>query len=189
MVFAPYGPRWRLMRKLCALHLFSSKALDNLRHVRESEISILARTLRERARSRCIVNLGQALNFCITNALSKSMLGLRVFDEEEKSKEAGEFKEMVLEILRLAGTFNVGDFVPALRRFDPQGVIGNMKKMQRRIDSFLNRVIDEHRAAAIKGDDLLSVFMRLKEEADSDDDKLTDSEIKAVLWVRLITFL
>lgn len=35
LVFAPYGPRWRLLRKICALHLFSAKALDDFRHVRQ----------------------------------------------------------------------------------------------------------------------------------------------------------
>ncbi|KAL8463366.1 hypothetical protein ACS0TY_034143 [Phlomoides rotata] len=28
LVFASYGSRWRLLRKICALHIFSAKALD-----------------------------------------------------------------------------------------------------------------------------------------------------------------
>lgn len=35
MVFAPYGPRWRLLRKICSVHLFSAKALDDFHRVRE----------------------------------------------------------------------------------------------------------------------------------------------------------
>ncbi|MBA0563520.1 hypothetical protein Golob_008495, partial [Gossypium lobatum] len=35
LVFAPYGPRWRLLRKISSLHLFSGKALDDFRHIRE----------------------------------------------------------------------------------------------------------------------------------------------------------
>lgn len=35
LVFAPYGPRWRLLRKICSVHLFSAKALDDFRHVRQ----------------------------------------------------------------------------------------------------------------------------------------------------------
>ena len=38
MVFAPYGPRWRLFRKISALHLFSAKALDDFRHVRQVNV-------------------------------------------------------------------------------------------------------------------------------------------------------
>lgn len=39
MVFAPYGPRWRLLRKICSVHLFSAKALDNFHRVREVSLS------------------------------------------------------------------------------------------------------------------------------------------------------
>lgn len=35
LVFAPYGPRWRMLRKICSVHLFSAKALDDFRHVRQ----------------------------------------------------------------------------------------------------------------------------------------------------------
>lgn len=35
LVFAPYGPRWRLLRKICSVHLFSAKALDDFHHVRQ----------------------------------------------------------------------------------------------------------------------------------------------------------
>lgn len=35
LVFAPYGPRWRMLRKISAVHLFSGKALDDFRPVRE----------------------------------------------------------------------------------------------------------------------------------------------------------
>ncbi|KAI7978982.1 Flavonoid 3'-monooxygenase [Camellia lanceoleosa] len=35
LVFAPYGPRWRMLRKICSVHLFSTKALDDFRHVRQ----------------------------------------------------------------------------------------------------------------------------------------------------------
>lgn len=35
LVFAPYGPRWRMFRKISSVHLFSAKALDGLKHVRQ----------------------------------------------------------------------------------------------------------------------------------------------------------
>lgn len=35
LVFAPYGPRWRMLRKICSVHLFSAKALDDFSHVRQ----------------------------------------------------------------------------------------------------------------------------------------------------------
>lgn len=35
MVFRPYGKRWRWLRKVCALHLFSNKALDQYNNDRQ----------------------------------------------------------------------------------------------------------------------------------------------------------
>lgn len=35
LVFAPYGPRWRLLRKLTSVHLFSGKAMNEFRHLRQ----------------------------------------------------------------------------------------------------------------------------------------------------------
>lgn len=182
LVFAPYGPRWRMFRKLFALHLFSPKALDDLRPVRAQEVSLLARALYSRSSTSCPVNLGQALTVCTTNALSMAVLGRRVIGkEEEDDREAAEFKDMVMELMRLAGVFNVGDFVPALKCFDLQGVVGKMKALHRRFDSFFDKVIEEHRAVGTKGGDLLSVLMRLKEDVDGDGGKLTDTDIKALL--------
>lgn len=75
------------------------------------------------------VNVGEAANICATNALARALLGRPVFEERE---EAREFKEMVVELMRLAGVFNVGDFVPWIAWLDPQGVVKKMKRLHRR---------------------------------------------------------
>jgi len=36
--FASYGPRWRLLRKISSTHMFSGKALDDFRELREVSI-------------------------------------------------------------------------------------------------------------------------------------------------------
>nr|AGL98424.1 flavonoid 3'-hydroxylase [Tulipa fosteriana] len=177
--FAPYGPRWRALRKLCALHLFSQKALEDLRYVREQEVGILAGDLASTSRP---VNLGEALNVCATNALSRATVGWRVFVGKGEDMTAEEFKDMVMEVMKLAGVFNVGDFVPGLGWLDLQGVVGKMKKLHKRMDTFLDKLIAEHRAAADGGGrDLLSVLVGLQEDGEGEGGKLTDTEIKALL--------
>nr|AFK34928.1 unknown [Lotus japonicus] len=37
--FTPYGPYWREIRKLCVLHLFSSKRVQSFRPMRENEVA------------------------------------------------------------------------------------------------------------------------------------------------------
>ncbi|XP_054819660.1 flavonoid 3',5'-hydroxylase 2-like [Prosopis cineraria] len=95
MVFAKYGPKWRLMRKLCNLHLLGGKAIENWAQGRESN----------------------------------------------------EFKDMVVELMTTGGYFNVGDFIPFLGWLDLQGIERGMKRLHKRFDALLTRMINEHVAS------------------------------------------
>ncbi|GJN13178.1 hypothetical protein PR202_ga31522 [Eleusine coracana subsp. coracana] len=180
LVFAPYGSRWRALRKLCALHLFSGKALDELRSVREGELALLVKEL---ARPSGAVALGQAANVCATNTLARATVGRRVF-AVDGGEGAREFKEMVVELMQLAGVFNVGDFVPLLRPLDPQGVVRRMKRLHRRYDNMMNEIIRDRKAAK-EGKDLLSVLLaRMQEQqplSEGEDGSITETDIKALL--------
>ncbi|KAJ1282203.1 hypothetical protein BS78_03G033400 [Paspalum vaginatum] len=189
LVFAPYGPRWRALRKLCALHLFSAKALDDLRGVREGEVALMVRQLSLSARQgggagAGAVALGQVANVCATNTLARATVGRRVF-AVDGGEGAREFKEMVVELMQLAGVFNVGDFVPALAWLDPQGVVGKMKRLHRRYDAMMDGIIREVKAADAHGKDLLSVLLaRMRERqplADGEDSTINETDIKALL--------
>lgn len=182
LVFSNYGPRWRMYRRLCTSHLFSQKAIDDFRSVRETEVVLLSRALASRAESSGTMDLGKALNVCTANTLSMSMFSRRVFVPEEESGDAAEFKEMVMDLFKFAGEFYLRDYVPALRWFDLDGTVGRMKKLHQRFNRFYDRLIAEHAAAAKEGD-LLSVLMKLKEEDDFEGGKLTNKDIKALLFV------
>ncbi|XP_066317522.1 flavonoid 3'-monooxygenase CYP75B3-like [Miscanthus floridulus] len=181
LVFAPYGSRWRALRKLCALHLFSAKALDDLRGVREGEVALMVRELARHQHAPVV--LGQVANVCATNTLARATVGRRVF-AVDGGEEAREFKDMVVELMQLAGVFNVGDFVPALAWLDPQGVVGKMKRLHRRYDDMMNGIIRERKAAG-EGKDLLSVLLaRMREQqplADGEDSRINETDIKALL--------
>nr|AVM80402.1 flavonoid 3'hydroxylase [Euphorbia pulcherrima] len=183
LVFAPYGPRWRMLRKISAVHLFSAKALDDFRHVRQEEVAILVRSLVSSGHERA-VNLGHLVNLCATNALARVMIGRRVFSDSGDPK-ADEFKSMVVELMRLAGVFNIGDFIPALEWLDLQRVAAKMKKLHKRFDAFLTEIVEEHKSN--KGEsthrDMLTTLISLKEEEadDGEGGKITDTEIKALL--------
>ncbi|RVW85603.1 Flavonoid 3'-monooxygenase [Vitis vinifera] len=115
------------------------------------------------------------------------MLGRRVFGDGSGGEDpkADEFKEMVVELMVLAGVFNIGDFVPALEWLDLQGVASKMKKLHARFDAFLGAIVEEHKISGSAGSerhvDLLSTLISLKDNADGEGGKLTDVEIKALL--------
>ena len=137
------------------------------------------------------MHLGQLLNICATNALGRVMLGKRVFSYGTSAgtgdAKADEFKDMVVELMTLAGVFNIGDFIPALEFLDLQGVAKKMKKLHARFDSFLNKILEEHSSSGGGGNpnnaDLLSTLLSLKVVEDGEGGRLTDTEIKALLLV------
>lgn len=138
------------------------------------------------------IKLGQLLNVCTTNALARVMLGKRVFADGTGGidPQAEEFKSMVVEMMVVAGVFNIGDFIPALDWMDIQGVAGKMKKLHARFDAFLTSILEEHKRKGIAKTkdhgDLLSTLISLENEEDDNGGKLTDTEIKALLLVRLL---
>ncbi|XP_030494056.2 flavonoid 3'-monooxygenase [Cannabis sativa] len=184
LVFRPYGPRWRMLRKISSVHLFSAKALDDYRYVRQEEVAMLVRALVE---SRDKVNLGKLLNLCTVNALGRVMLGYRVFGDGSGKSDAraDEFKAMVMELMVLAGIFNIGEFVPALEWLDLQGVAAKMKKLHKRFDTFLGAIIEEHKTKIAQNKqqthDLLTTLISSNENSEDESEKLTDTEIKALL--------
>ncbi|KAM1036136.1 hypothetical protein ACFX13_039928 [Malus domestica] len=182
LVFAPYGPRWRMLRKISSVHLFSGKALDDLKHVRQEEVGVLAHGLASAGSKP--VNLGQLLNVCTVNALGRVMVGRRLFGDGggREDQKADEFKSMVVEMMVLAGVFNIGDFIPALEWLDLQGVAGKMKKLHKRFDAFLTAIVEDHkRSGEGKHVDMLTTLLSLTDDADGEGAKLTDTEIKALL--------
>lgn len=135
--------------------------------------------------------LGSLLTVCTANALGRTMLGRRVFGDGSggNDPEANRFKEMVEQVMVLAGKFNPGDFFPSLEWLDLLGVASEMKKVHKWFDDFLTKILEEHRnlLAAGRGgggdhhQDLLSTLLSSKDEAEDENEKLNDTEIKALL--------
>ncbi|KAK8969828.1 Flavonoid 3'-monooxygenase [Platanthera guangdongensis] len=188
--FLPYGPGWRMQRKLCAQHLFSSKALDEFQDTRRREFTGLVRRLAaQRAENlESPVDVSREIAACVGNSLSLLLIGRRLFDG---GPEVEELRSMVMELMALTGSFCIVDFLPGLRWLDPQGLIARMKKLNRKFDKLLDRIIAEHRATLMAGGaeydrrpgamDLLSVILQLKEDADGEGGNLSDTDIKASL--------
>ncbi|KAL6514747.1 Cytochrome P450 [Orobanche gracilis] len=186
LVFAPYGPRWRTLRKICAVHLFTGRALDDYRHVRQEEVAIFAQSLAS-AHGKSLVNLGQSLNVCSTNTMARMTIGWRLVGygiHGGVDAKAEEFKSMVVELMTLAGLFNIGDFIPPLEVFDLQGLAKKMKRVHKRFDALLNKILEEHKLMhnASRNVDLLSTLIGLNNvEHGNELGKLTDTDIKALL--------
>lgn len=128
------------------------------------------------------VMLAELLSYAIANMIGEVMLGERVF--VEMGTEAEEFKDMVVELMTLAGLVNFGDYLPMLAWMDLQGIEGRMKKLQKKFDVLLTRMIKKHTETAQnrKGKpDLLDAIMANRDNSVAE--RLSDDSVKAVLLV------
>lgn len=194
--FLPYGPRWRMQRKLCAQHLFSSKALDDFQDLRRQELTALVRRLAVQSSKEsgvvATMDISREVAACVGNSLSLLLFGRRVFNDDDGNSEVEELRHMVMELMALTGSFCLADFLPGLRWLDPQGLIARMKKLNRKFDKLLDVFIAEHRATLEEAQrdeggqprarDLLTVMLQLQEDdVDGEGEKLSDTDIKALL--------
>ena len=99
--------------------------------------------------------------------------------------------------MQVGGVLNVGDFVPALRWLDPQGVVAKMKKLHRRFDDMMNGIIAERKAGVTpdgeEGKDLLGLLLPMVHDerpvAGGEEDGITETDAKALILVSLISVL
>ncbi|KAK1272897.1 Cytochrome P450 84A1 [Acorus gramineus] len=135
MAFAHYGPFWRQMRKLCVMKLFSRKRAESWAAVRE-EVELLLSTAH--ASRGTPVDLGEAVFNLTMNITYRAAFGVR----SEHGQQ--EFISILQEFSKLFGAFNLADFVPWLRWFDPQGINKRLVEARGSLDQFIDHIIDEH---------------------------------------------
>ncbi|KAK7316643.1 hypothetical protein RJT34_00258 [Clitoria ternatea] len=179
LVFADYGPKWKLLRKITNMHMLGGKALQDWAHVRASEVKHMVRAMHECGEKGEVVEVGDMVNCAITNMVSQVVLSKRIF--ANKGLESKEFKDMVVEFMTISGV-NIGDFVPCIAWMDLQGVVGKMKRLHKRFDVLLRKVIEEHVESSHerKGNpDFLDILMANGEVPI--EERLTMSNIKALL--------
>jgi hypothetical protein len=95
------------------------------------------------------------LNALTANVVARIVLNKRftgcVDSTAQEEAEAHEFKEIIEELFILQGKFMIGDYIPWLRPLDLGGTEKRMKDLAKRIDAFLDGIIDEHELKRQKG--------------------------------------
>ncbi|KAL1333634.1 hypothetical protein AAHE18_11G115200 [Arachis hypogaea] len=178
IAWAPYGPEWRMLRKVCVLKMLSNNTLDSVYKLRRNEVRKMVRFLHDRVGSE--VNVGEQVFLTVLNVITEMMWGGAVEGKEREGLGA-EFREVVAEMTQLLGKPNVSDFFPALARFDLQRVEKQMHALVPRFDGIFERKIGERvKEGNKKSNDFLQFLLNLREEADSKT-PLTMVQLKALL--------
>jgi cytochrome P450 len=186
MGFAPSGDaHWRALRRLAAAHLFGPRRVAASAPHRAS---IGARMLGDVAS--LMDRHGEVAPRRFLHAASLNHVMSVVFGKryDFASQEGATVEEMVNEGYDLLGTFNWADHLPLLKWLDLQGVRRRCDRLVQNVEAYVGNIIHEHRAkrAASGGiadelsGDFVDVLLGLEGE-----DKMSDSDMIAVLWVRI----
>lgn len=174
--FAPYGVYWRTLRRIAATHLFSPKQIT----ASETQRFRIAAQMVSLVSSSCAgdIRVRDILKRASLHHMMSSVFG-RIYELSSSSSETDELSRLVEEGYDLLGKLNWSDHLPWLAAFDPQNIRFRCSKLVPRVTRFVNRIISEHRAQhAPTTRDFVDVLLSLQQP-----DKLSDSDIIAILWV------
>ncbi|XP_014495530.1 cytochrome P450 93A3 [Vigna radiata var. radiata] len=182
--FAPDGPYWRFMRKLCMSELLGGQMLDQLLPVRQQESKRFIQHLHRKGVAGEAVDFGGELMTLSNNIVSRMTVG---HTSTENQKDVEEMRKLVADAAELVGKFNISDFIWFFKRLDLQGFNMRLKQTRDRFDAVLDRIIkqreEERRNNKQTGGtrpfkDMLDVLLDIFEDGSSEI-KLNKENIKA----------
>lgn len=191
VALAPLGPHWKRMRRICMEHLLTTKRLESFSRHRHEEAQHLVQGVWAQAQIEKPINLREVLGAFSMNNVTRMLLGKQYFGSESAGpQEAMEFMHITHELFWLLGVIYLGDYLPVWRWVDPYGCEKKMREVEKRVDDFHSKIIEEHRKARKdkkgigKGDeemDFVDVLLSLPGE--DGKEHMDDVEIKALIQV------
>ncbi|CAO2148128.1 unnamed protein product [Urochloa humidicola] len=175
MGFAPYGERWRQLRKICVLELLSATQVQSFRHIREDEVARFMQNLAGSAGAGAAVNLSKMISRFINDTFLMESIGRR-------SEYRDEYLDAIDTAMRLTSGLAIADLFPSSRLMQalssaPRKILACRKRIQR----ILEKVIQETMEAGYGGEGFVDILLRLQKEP-STQMLLTNETIVAVLF-------
>ncbi|CAL1375634.1 unnamed protein product [Linum trigynum] len=190
VAFSNYGPLWKKLRKVFVREMLGGANLEECYGLRKQQVRNSVKEVHKRCSGGEAMDFGEMAFKTTTNAMLSMLWGGVAGDDEGFY---GEFRELESEMLVLMGTPNVSDFIPALARFDLQGIEKKSKRLLDKFDEILSSVIEERlRAVDKRGGngrkDILQVLLDLNRDGGSDGESyVTTNQVKALLVVRFLS--
>ncbi|KAK3019808.1 hypothetical protein RJ639_004801 [Escallonia herrerae] len=181
VALSPYNDYWREMRKICTLHLFSSRRVQSARPIREDEVSRMIQNISQLANSGRLTNLSETLMTLTSTIICRVAFGRRYDGEGHESRR---FHKLLHECEAVMASFYVSDYFPLMGWFDKlTGMCARLEKNFEGMDLFYQELIDEHRnpdRPESMQDDFIDILLHLEKDGLSSI-HLTSNHIKALL--------
>lgn len=200
MGFSSYGDHWRNLRRLTTIELFSSSRVAMFSGIRAEEVRLLIKQLFQDSRreSATVALTSKFLELTFNNVM-RMIAGKRYYGKVVRDEEGELLQEIIKEMEALRGSSNLNDYFPVLQWVDYQGVEKKMMRLMKKMDRFLQDLIEEHRKARSdssssssenlsdackqkKDTTLIDVMLSLKE---TEPEFYTDQTIKGVILVSM----
>ncbi|KAJ0565722.1 putative cytochrome P450 [Helianthus annuus] len=187
VALAPFGPRWKWMRRICMEQLLTTKRLESFAKQRASEAQHLVQDVWALSQANGPINLREVLGGFSMNNVTRMLLGKQYFGSGSAGpKEAMEFMHITHELFWLLGLIYLGDYLPFWRWIDPYGCEKKMREVEKRVDDFHMKIIEEHRQRRKNGEqkdegimEFVDVLLSLPGE--DGKDHMDDRQIKALV--------
>ncbi|KAL5705111.1 hypothetical protein ACHQM5_023455 [Ranunculus cassubicifolius] len=187
MLWAPYGPHWRSLRRISAIHILSTNRIQTFADVRMHEVKcMIERLSRSQSEYRRVEMTAMFFELTLNNMM-RMIAGKRYYGENmEEIVEAKQFKEIVKETLSCSGASDVGDFLPVLRWIGIKGFEKKVLRIKEIRDKYLQTLIDERRRLrnSASGEEqqntLIDILLSLQE---TDPDYHTNEMIRGFIWI------
>ncbi|CAM6128769.1 unnamed protein product [Calypogeia fissa] len=162
--FMPYGDQWRSARKMFTTKLVTTKRIEDSQRVRKDEILLMLKSVMEKSeggKGNTAVPMFNEFFQMATNIMTRLMFSKRMFgSSDSEGFRASDLRESTVEVFRLFGVFNIGDYIPFLKPFDLQGYEKQMRAAHKKMDGILQGLLDA----------------RLKDLSQAHDDKINEAD-------------
>nr|GLL48310.1 cytochrome P450 CYP82D47-like [Ipomoea trifida] len=180
LVLTPYGPFWRGIRKLISSELLSNRRLEQLKHIRVSEIETFVKDLykvwtenkNSNPSGRVKVEMKKWFGDLTFNVLIRMVVGKRCFGTLAvgDEKEGRRCQKVIGDFVKFLVTFVPADALPFLGWLDIGGYEKAMKGVAKEMDSLAEEWLQEHRlkkeGMGGKEEDFMDAMLSRIEEID-----------------------
>ncbi|KAL4309605.1 hypothetical protein GQ457_01G053850 [Hibiscus cannabinus] len=140
-VSAPYSDYWKFMKTLCMTRLFTGSQLDRFIGIGEEETCKLIKSLLKRSKAGEPCDLTEELFEVANNMIYRMLVGRRC---SKNLGQAAEIRNFILDSLKHAAKFHLGEMFGPLRKFD---LFGNGKKLKSALmgyDELIEKIMKDY---------------------------------------------